>query len=136
MNEETLVGPAADQLGVAACEAFANAYAPYSGFRVGAALRASDGRLFGGANVENTSYGLSRCAEQSAVLAMASAGARSFDEIVIYTEAETPASPCGACRQILHEFAPDARVRLINHRGAEVVTTVRALLPGAFTLER
>lgn len=119
----------------AAKAAWENAYAPYSGFHVGAALRAPDGTVFRGANVENASYGLGRCAEQSAVGALVSAGLRDFTEAVVYTEAEKPASPCGACRQILFEFAPDATVFLVNHKGRTRRTTVAELLPGAFRLK-
>lgn len=117
-----------------ALEAFGNAYAPYSGFHVGVALRAANGRIVPGANVENASYGLSRCGEQSAVQALATAGLRSFDEAVIVTDAPTPASPCGACRQILMEFAPAARLFLVNLDGQVRETTVEALLPMAFRL--
>lgn len=116
----------------AAKEAFANAYAPYSRFSVGAALRSESGAVYAGSNVENASYGLGRCAEQSAVQALVSAGERSFSEVVVYTESLEPSSPCGACRQVLFEFAPDARVLLVNHRGVVVATSVRELLPGAF----
>lgn len=119
----------------AATEAWRNAYAPYSGFRVGAAVRTVDGRVFAGANVENASYGLARCAEQSAIQAMASAGERRFDALVVVTDAAPPASPCGACRQVLSEFSDEARVWLVSLAGAAVIaTTVAALLPGAFTL--
>ncbi|MFO7625383.1 MAG: cytidine deaminase, partial [Anaerolineales bacterium] len=83
----------------AARRAFEHAYAPYSGFHVGAALRASDGDVDAGANVENASYGLSRCAEQSAVQALASRGGRAFSEVVVVADADPPATPCGACRQ-------------------------------------
>ena len=119
----------------AAARAWQQAYAPYSGFRVGAALLADDGRIYAGANVENASYGLSRCAEQSAVQAMISAGARSFESLVVVTDADPPASPCGACRQVLHEFAPQAEVWLVRLDGrAWLRTSVDALLPGAFEL--
>ena len=119
----------------AATRAWQQAYAPYSGFRVGAALLADDGRVYAGANVENASYGLSRCAEQSAIQAMASAGARSFDSIVVVTDVDPPASPCGACRQVLHEFGPQAEVWLVRLDGdARLRTSVDALLPGAFDL--
>jgi cytidine deaminase len=124
--------PAADQLLEAAKTAFANAYAPYSKFRVGAALRTDDGRIFNGANVENASYGLGRCAEQSAIQAMNTAGARRFTHVHVYTEASPPASPCGACRQVLYEFGPDAHVSISNHLGETRDFTVRELLPGAF----
>lgn len=114
--------------------AFGNAYAPFSRFQVGAALRADSGAIYSGANIENSSFGLTRCAEQSAVQAMASSGERRFSEIVIYTAATPPASPCGACRQILFEFAPDARVFLVNGAGEVVSTTVGELLPLGFRL--
>lgn len=124
-----------EDLLVAARTAFQNAYAPYSRFRVGAALRSIHGSISSGANIENASYGLSRCAEQSAIQAMASAGERGFSELVVYTESERPATPCGACRQILAEFSPEAVVYLVNHRGDATLTTVMQLLPGAFQLE-
>jgi cytidine deaminase len=111
--------------------AFANAYAPYSRFAVGAALR-SGSVVHAGANVENASFGLTRCAEQSAVQSLVTAGGRTFDEVVVYTESDEPSSPCGACRQVLAEFAPAARVYLVNHRGIAHATSVTALLPGGF----
>lgn len=119
----------------AAKQAWSNAYVPYSRFAVGAALRAADGRVYAGANVENASYGLTRCAEQSAVMAMATAGQRSFSEIVVYTESDLPATPCGACRQILLEFSDQAAVYLINHRGEVRAYRTRDLLPDGFRLE-
>ena len=119
----------------AAREAFANAYVPYSKFRVGAALRTRGGSIVKGANVENSSFGLTRCAEQSAIQAMATSGEREFDELVVYTESDPPASPCGACRQVLAEFSPGAVVHLVNGEGDVVTTTVAELLPGAFSLE-
>lgn len=124
------------QLLVGAKASFAQAYAPYSKFRVGAALRSPTGRVYMGANVENASYGLSRCAEQSAVQAMATAGEREFTDIVIYSEASPPASPCGACRQVLYEFAPDARVVCVNQHGEVVSGLVRDFLPHGFRLEQ
>lgn len=126
--------PSPDLL-AAAKQAFANAYAPYSGFHVGVALRDPDGVIHAGSNVENASYGLSRCGEQSAVQAMATAGKRTFDEVVVYTEAPEPASPCGACRQILFEFNPAATVHLVNHFGKVKTFRVRELLPDGFALE-
>lgn len=112
-----------------------NAYVPYSNFRVGAALRGASGAIYRGANIENASYGLTRCAEQSAIQALASAGERSFGELVVYTDADTPASPCGACRQILFEFAPDASVHLVNSAGTTKTFQVKDLLPDGFALE-
>ncbi len=121
---------------IAAKTAWQNAYAPYSKFQVGAALRSSSGVIYSGANVENAAYGLTRCAEQSAIQAMASAGERQFTEIVIYTTATDPATPCGACRQILHEFAADATVFIANAQGVKYIFRVSELLPGAFTAKR
>lgn len=112
------------------------AYAPYSKFGVGAALRTPSGKLFFGANVENASYGLGRCAEQSAVQAMVAGGEREFCDLVVYTEASPPASPCGACRQILFEFSPEARVTCMNHLGETLSTTVKDLLPYGFRLQQ
>ncbi|GAA0512448.1 cytidine deaminase [Deinococcus depolymerans] len=116
--------------------AFKQAYAPYSRFHVGAALRTTDGQVYFGANVENASYGLGRCAEQSAVQAMATAGKRDFTDIVVYSEATPPASPCGACRQVLYEFAPDARVVCVNQHGDIISGYVRDFLPHGFRLEQ
>ena len=91
--------------------------------------------MHAGANVENASYGLSRCAEQSAVQAMASAGGRRLRALVVVTAADPPAPPCGACRQVLLEFAADAPVWLCSVDGASVVrTSVAQMLPGAFRL--
>lgn len=123
------------QLLAGARAAFRQAYAPYSKFRVGAALRTPAGRVFFGANVENSSYGLTRCAEQSAVQAMVSAGEREFTDIVVYSHASPPASPCGACRQILFEFAPDARIVCVNAEGETISGLVRDFLPHGFRLE-
>ncbi len=112
--------------------AAANAYAPYSKFLVGAALETPDGQIFLGCNVENASYGLGRCAEQTAIQKMISEGSRTFTQIAVYTHASPPSSPCGACRQILFEFAPDALVYMTNHKGEVLESTVRDLLPLGF----
>lgn len=122
-------------LQLAAQQAWKNAYAPYSSFQVGAALRSQAGLIFLGANIENASFGLTRCAEQSAIQAMASSGERSFTELVVYTTALNPASPCGACRQILFEFSPDAKVYLVNHEGSIKTFSVKDLLPNGFSLQ-
>ena len=123
-----------DPLVTAARDARQRAYAPYSSFLVGAAVRAADGRVFAGCNVENASYGLSMCAERVAIFNAVAEGARDIVDVVVVTHADPPASPCGACRQVLAEFAPRARVVLANVGGGRVETTVDALLPGAFTL--
>ncbi len=119
----------------AAQAAFDHAYAPYSGFRVGAALRGADGGIDAGANVENASYGLSRCAEQSAIQALATRGERAFTEVVVVADADPPATPCGACRQVLAEFGPTATVWLVSPHGAWR-TSVDVLLPAGFVLLR
>jgi cytidine deaminase len=108
------------------------AYAPYSRFRVGAALQATDGRVFVGCNVENASYPLAVCAERNALAAAVVAGARAFRAIAIATDTSPPSPACGACRQALREFGPDLAVTLVNPRGERVETTLAALLPMSF----
>lgn len=112
-------------------EAQQNAYSPYSGFRVGAALEAADGRVFAGCNVESASYGLTICAERMAIGAAVEAGAREFRCVVVATDAEPPASPCGACRQLLAEFGLEVEVIAVGPKG-ERRWTLRELLPDAF----
>jgi cytidine deaminase len=118
----------------AALEAQAQAHAPYSGYRVGAALQVADGRVFAGCNVENASYGLSICAERTAVVHMVLAGARAPVAIAIVTPGPSPGTPCGMCRQTLVEFASDMPVRLMAGDDPSVRrdTTLAALLPDAF----
>lgn len=118
----------------AAQAVFPNAYVPYSHFPVAAALRSKAGNIYVGVNVENASYGLARCAEQSAIQAMNTAGEREFEEIVVLSKAENPASPCGACRQILFEFSPKAKVYMTNEAGVVNSSTSEELLPGGFRL--
>jgi cytidine deaminase len=104
-----------DALITAAWKAREKAYAPYSKFSVGAAVLAEDGRVFTGANVENLSFGLTICAERVAISSAVAAGTRAFDRIAIVTDTKTPASPCGACRQVMAEFGIQ-NVVLANRR--------------------
>lgn len=125
-------GPADDALVRAAKEAREQAYAPYSKFKVGAAVLCTDGRVFTGANVESASYGLSCCAERVAVFKAVSEGCRSFDAIAVVSDAAPPATPCGACRQVLVEFSPDARIITENLQGDRTEALVKDYLPCAF----
>jgi len=115
-------------------EAMRNAYAPYSQFRVGAAIEAADGRVFVGCNVESASYGLTICAERMALGAAVAAGARALRRVAVTTEVDPPAAPCGACRQLLAEFGLDLDV-IAAGPTSERRWTLAALLPDAFTKE-
>jgi cytidine deaminase len=121
-----------DALVAAAAAARARAYAPYSRYPVGAAVRTDDGRVYTGANVENASYGLSLCAERNAVMAAVLDGARALSAVAVVTASAPPAAPCGMCRQTLAEFARDMPIALANDRGERVDTTLAELLPRAF----
>jgi len=118
-----------DPLIDAAWQAREQAYAPYSKFSVGAAVLASDGRVFTGANVENLSFGLTLCAERVAISGAVAAGARRFDRIAVVADTSTPVSPCGACRQVMAEFGIK-RVMLAN-RSETLEFTLEELLPRA-----
>ena len=116
------------------------AYAPYSNFLVGAALLCDDGTVVEGCNVENASYGLCICAERTAVAAAVASGKRHFKRITIATAASPPAPPCGMCRQVLAEFLDgaddDLHITLLNDRGEQTVTTLRAIFPGIFDMKQ
>jgi cytidine deaminase len=124
-----------DTLVEAARAAQLRAYAPYSKFRVGCALEAEDGRVFVGCNVENASYGLTICAERAAVCAAVAAGAHRFRRAVVVSDADPPAAPCGACRQVLSEFGRELRVEGVSPAGT-VSWTIAELLPSAFGKEQ
>ena len=109
----------------------ARAYAPYSKFAVGAALLGSSGRIYTGCNVENLSYGLTICAERSAVFTAVAAGEKAFAAIAIVADSKTPVSPCGACRQVLAEFGDSLQVCSANLQGQRYETTLRELIPRA-----
>lgn len=110
------------------------AYVPYSHFTVGASILTSDNQIFTGCNIENASYGLSICAERTAIFSSrVNGGMSDIKALCVYTPTRLPTPPCGACRQVLNEFGPQMHVQLIcddtNHR---IITTLDALLPGAF----
>jgi cytidine deaminase len=126
-----------EELLAAAKQARAKAYAPYSNFRVGAAVLASDGRIFSGCNVENASLGLSCCAERNAIFAMVAAGEREIKEILVIGDSEEFLPPCGACRQAIAEFAsPSSVIHMCNRSGASRDATVTELIPTVFRLKK
>lgn len=124
-----------DKLIEAARGARANACARYSNFAVGAALLASDGRIFTGVNVESSSYGLTCCAERTALFTALTAGARSFTAIAVVTDTPRLTPPCGACRQVLWDYCGDIEVILANLGAGSRAHTLAALLPHAFDEE-
>lgn len=121
------------ELRAAALEALSRAYAPYSGFPVGAALLAADGTIVPGVNVENAAYGGVICAERGAVAAAVARGLRDFTAVAVATEADEPTPPCGVCRQVLVEFAPSLLVLSVTRDGREARWSLGELLPHAFT---
>jgi len=124
-----------DSLISAARTAQAHAYAPYSNFRVGAALESYDGAVFSGCNVENASYGLTICAERAAICAAVTAGVTRFRRAVVVSDVDPPAAPCGACRQVLAEFGLDLPIDGVGSRGT-VRWRLSELLPVAFGPEQ
>ena len=123
--------PLAD-LVAAARAASLRAYAPYSGFRVGAAVLAEDGSIHAAANVENASYGLTSCAERNAVFAAVSAGARRIVAVAIHTPTARPVAPCGACRQVISEFGSGVKVVSTCESDERREWAIEGLLPDAF----
>jgi len=124
----------ADALREAAFSAMENAYAPYSRFRVGAAVRTSNGEIVTGCNVENAAYGEALCAERVAVAAAVARGLREFAEIAIAADSEEPWPPCGSCRQTMSEFSPDMKVTSYARNGSQATWRLSDLLPEAFAL--
>jgi cytidine deaminase len=124
-----------DSLITAARSVQARAYAPYSNFRVGAALEATDGTVFLGCNVENASFGLTICAERAAVFAAISAGVKQFRRAVVVSDVDPPAAPCGACRQVLAEFGLDLPIQGVGSQRS-VTWRLSDLLPVAFGPEQ
>ena len=121
-----------DALIEAAWKAREMAYAPYSGFQVGAAVQTASGSIYGGCNIENVSYGLTNCAERTAMFQAVANGERQLQRIVVCADTPEPVSPCGACRQVMQELGPQMEVLLINREGRQIRTTVAELLPYSF----
>jgi len=121
-----------EKLVAAAREAGARAYAPYSEFKVGAAVLCESGTLFTACNVENASYGLTVCAERAAIFGAVAAGERRFRALAVYADADEPAPPCGACLQVLSEFADDLPIYLAGHGGGWREVRLRELFPVPF----
>ncbi|HLV08995.1 MAG TPA: cytidine deaminase [Halanaerobiales bacterium] len=113
-----------------------NSYSPYSGFSLGAALLTEDGQVFTGTNIENSSFGLSICAERTAYFKAISEGYRAFKTLVIVTDTPEPVMPCGACRQVINEFNSDIKVLMANFKGKITETTGRELLPASFKFNK
>ncbi len=122
------------ELLAAAENAMRNAYAPYSDFKVGAALLCADGTVFTGCNIENGSYGATNCAERTAVFKAVSEGHRDFSAIAIVSSGGGETYPCGICRQVIGEFAPHIRVVLQNNGGEPVSYRFEELMPKFFSL--
>ena len=116
----------------AAQKARENAYAPYSQFKVGAALLTKKGEVYTGCNVENASYGLTMCAERVAIYKAVCAGTTEFESMALVTDSSEPASPCGACRQVLAEFSGDLEIIMTNLQGKIAKKSIAELLPMAF----
>ncbi len=132
----TAIGPGDEELIKVAALARQRAYAPYSSYKVGAAIRTGRNKVHSGTNVENASYGLTVCAERAAVFAAVAAGdARNFEGIAIVIDDDRLPTPCGACRQVLAEFAPGLRVVLATTGGLRKATTLAELLPDPFLPE-
>jgi cytidine deaminase len=113
-----------------------NAYAPYSRFKVGAAIRSASGTIYSGCNVENAAYPQGTCAEAGAIAAMIAGGDTQIVEVVVVADSPTPVTPCGGCRQKLSEFAgPDVVVTMVTPHGVSLVMTMGELLPGVFNAQ-
>ena len=120
------------KLKAAAKAAAGRAYAPYSKFRVGAAVLTGSGKIFAGCNVENASYGLCNCAERTAIFSAVAAGEQKLKCVVVYTPTRNATAPCGACRQVIFEFSPAMRVISICDGRDQIDGSIRSLLPAAF----
>ncbi len=115
-------------------KASVNAYAPFSNFKLGAALETESGKVFTGVNVENSSYGLTNCAERTAIFKAVSEGERKFKRLVIYVDSDKLFPPCGACRQVISEFSNDLPIIIFSNKDV-VETNINELLPMSFQLD-
>ncbi len=123
-----------EKLFVKAKEAQKNAYVPYSEFPLGAAVLTEDGSIYNGANIENSAYGLTNCAERSAIFSAVSAGNKKIEALLLLSSTENPVTPCGACRQVINEFADgEIEIVMMTEQGKELSKSNQELLPGAFS---
>ena len=129
------MSPSEEELIRKAREAQKHAYAPYSQFHVGAAILTEDGQIFSGCNVENSSYGLTICAERTAVFTAVCEGSQRFSKIVIVSDDEAPVMPCGACRSVLFEFSPDMEIIAVGSAGKVDRIQLSSLYPKGFSLK-
>jgi cytidine deaminase len=118
-----------------ALNAIKNAYAPYSKFRVSAVVRTKRGSVYTGVNIENASYGLTVCAERVAIFKAVSEGDQEIEEVIVAVETDELVAPCGACRQVIAEFNPHAKIIMVNNKGKVKETTLDKLLPDVFTFK-
>ncbi|MDD3146764.1 MAG: cytidine deaminase [Candidatus Riflebacteria bacterium] len=119
----------------AAIEASKMAYAPYSNFMVGAALQLKNGEIIKGCNIENASFGLTNCAERTALFTAIARGEKNFTRLAVYVDRPAFTAPCGACRQVILELAPKVEILLVNNRGEVKKTNIKELLPLSFGSE-
>ena len=117
-----------------AIKAQKNAYVPYSEFPLGAAVLTADGSIYSGANIENSAYGLTNCAERTAIFSAVSAGNRKIEALLLVSGTENPITPCGSCRQVINEFADgEIEIIMMTEEGKELSMSNQELLPGAFS---
>ena len=131
-NKQNAVHPSWQPLIDAAWQARESAYAPYSAFKVGAAVQTANGTIYGGCNIENVSYGLTNCAERTAMFHAVANGERELVRMVICADTPEPIAPCGACRQVMVELAPQMEVLLLSNTGKQIITTVSEMMPYSF----
>lgn len=131
-NKKTISKALVAKLRMAATRAARQAYCPYSHFSVGAAILTTDGKIFSGCNVENASYGLTICAERNAIFQAVAGGSKQIAAVMVYTPTAIPSAPCGACRQVINEFGPDAEVYCVCDGKDTLHVSTRQLLKHAF----